>query len=260
MIRERVVDALEAAGREPDLKHDGWVNYRCLEHEDTTPSAYLGTHGFYCHACEAKGSFKELAERLKVGIGGADWAEWKRKEPELVAERRAEKEEKARKVRQNVALIWPSLRMTRQGEWYLNEHRGLSADFAEQYGLKSFDAGIWPADRLKPPSTIRRRGGLIIPYFCHPEGPAVGFRVRAALPDEYTKCPAWMKDAARSAGLRPKDVWPGLKYCSKQQCSITVQRGGSTLGRADLRPVGGRRRTRRAHTAGAGLHGCWSAG
>ena len=207
LLRERLIDALEAQGRAPEEMQDGWVRYRCLEHEDPKPHAYLGEYGFSCFSCETKGSFKTLADRLKLGVSTIEWhVSTHTQRPKLAArdeQRRADRE----KRKEQVGLIWPDFRLTEQGRWYLNEYRGLDTQFAEAYGVRSFNSGCWPAAYLKPPGTIHRRGGLVIPYFFDPGELPVSFRVRAALPDEYTKCPERIKRAAKMVGKKPSAFW-----------------------------------------------------
>ena len=197
-LRAVVIDALEAAGREPDPAREssGWIPFRCIRHVDEDPAARLGMFKWKCWSCGAEGTLRELAEELGVGLSKADWSRWQREFAPRLKEEQAKRDQARAKARDRlhsrVEALWLSsaLKLEAQGRWYLAEHRGIDPDFAEAYGVRSYPAGIWPDCGIPILAPIRRRGGLILPIFVEQEAPPVSLRVRASLPSRWTKRPA----------------------------------------------------------------------
>ena len=75
-LRDRIVQALRS---DPDQKvrpaRNGGLEFRCPtpSHDDSRPSAWMGTRGWKCMGCGAGGGFRHLAELLGLDVPGSGY-------------------------------------------------------------------------------------------------------------------------------------------------------------------------------------------
>jgi hypothetical protein len=70
-FRSELVTAIQRRGGKINHRGDT-LEFQCLLHDDTNPSAFLGDHRWGCSACGFNESFEDLARRLRVKLPNGD--------------------------------------------------------------------------------------------------------------------------------------------------------------------------------------------
>jgi hypothetical protein len=205
-LKKAIAIRLETEGKRPDPDISGITHFDCPLHDDTKRKGWFAGGKWGCWVCDIREPVERLAARL--GLSGADIQPVTKEEYEEYKKNveRAQKDRAkiSRKLAMDSEKIWGDKKITLDyhGDWYFTRHRGVSSEFAANYGVRSFGPGLFPLDHrkrtggarlLKPPPHFRRWGFLLIPYYTQSERYPTTYTMRVALPNEYIKRPPHIK-------------------------------------------------------------------